>query len=463
MVNPVKRVLEAYAATFGIYQEFPLPAGAGPVRAIDLAQRLREAGLPAQAYRLAGKIRAAELGFPFIYGCGDEEGAWRLCLPPGADTHGLPEEFLLSGDRALDETIAGEPPVGRRFQLVESELADRAPAIDHEVDVFIFYAATNDKPELFREQLLDELTELLDQARQAGRELIFIDACGLIPEETIRSHQTGRRDERAAFEEVFSGIKRETERISQGHAPYEPNSPLWSELYRFLAERRVRSVLEELGYDLWRRIVDFDNRKLLEKAFTEFLNGFLEEAAQTMLQQMQGFHELNCLERDRRLAQQVERLMEGSSHPLVLIGRELGHYGVLEGLLLDRYSVHSKILGKERLPVLLRQPALEADLLWNIGVRLDEAELELMALRYCLKAIVLRSAVRDLRVTAKLLDSSRIDLLSRDEIEQLIDELHDPTRIYLRSRGQDMVEQLLYLLKDREIIPEEVFEALQGR
>jgi len=456
-VKEILEVLEVYGTSFGVYQGFDLPVG--PVRAADLGRALRKAGLPAQAYRLAGRARAADLGFPFIYA--DEEGAWRLYLPPGADTYGLADELLLPGDQALDEGIVvGEPPVGRRFQLIESEFA--AQASPREADLFIFYAATNDQPELFKEQLEDELTEMLDQARQAGREPIFIDACGLIPEETVKAHQTGGKDEKSAFEEVLNQIKRETAGIGQGHAPYESNSPFWSALYRFLAERRIRCVLEDLGYELWKRIVEFDKRKLMEEAFTEFLTGFPKDAASTMLEHMRGFHELNCLERDRRLAEQVEHLMEEADHPLFLIGRELGHYGVLEGLL-ERYCVHSKILGNERLPVLLRQPALETDLLWNIGVKLDEADLELKALRFCLKAIVLRSAARDLRLTAKILDTSSIDSLTREEIDQILDGLRDPTRLYLRSRGQNIIEQLLYLLKDRGIIPEDMLEALQSR
>jgi hypothetical protein len=454
----VERVLETYEATSGIYREFSLPAG--PLRAIDLARSLREAGLPAQAYMLVEGTQAADLGFPFIYG---DKSRWKLYLPPGINAYGLGEEVILPSDQVIKEgaAIVGEPPVGRRFQLMEGELI--AQSSDHRVDVFIFYAATNDKPELAEEQLFDELTGMLERARQAGREVIFLDACGLIREKTVKNYQTATRDEKAAFEKVFNEIRDEAEAIGQGHAPYETGSPLWSALHRFLAERRVRSVLEELDYELWKQIVDFDRQNLMGKAFTEFLSGFPEDAAQTMLQHMHGFHQLNCLERDRRLMQQIEHLMENFDHPLFLIGRELGHYGVLESLLSERYSVHSKILGKERLSVLLKQPALGSSLLWNIGVKPSEEELELMALRYCLKATVLRGAVKDLRAMAKALVSSRIDNLSRDEIEQILNELNDSTRVYLRSRGQDIAEQLIYLLKDKEIVPEDMLKALQSQ
>jgi len=99
----------------------------------------------------------------------------------------------------------------------------------------------------------------------------------------------------------------------------------------------------------------------------------------------------------------------------------------------------------------------------NIGVELSEEDLELMALRHCLKTPLLKAGEGDLRAAAKILDSCRIDNLSRDQIEELIDELHDPTRIYLRSQGQDILTQLIYLLRDKGIIPEDVLEALQRR
>lgn len=451
MTQAIERILEAYGAAFRVYHEFSLPAGR-PVRATDLAQRLRGAGLPAQAYRLS---EPRKLGFPCLVAF---EGSWRLCLPLGADSYGLPEELIL-WEHSFEEgaVIVGEPPIGCRFQLLTN---DDNQLQANDLDMYIFYAATSDEADLAKRQLFNELQALLEQARQTGREVIFLDAVGLILEETVKSYGT---DEQAAFREALAAIRRETEGVTQGIPIHDPNSPLWSALYRFLAERRVRCVLEELDYGLWTKIAEFDRRKLPEKAITEFLTGFPDQAAKTMLEHMRGFHDLNCFERDTHFARQIEGLMGGSVRPLILIAREIGHYSVLESLLGSKYHVQSKILGEERFTTLLKGPALEM-LLVNIGVELNDRDLELIILRQCVAFSVLRERMkRGLRAAANFLEACHIDELSRKQIREITQELNDPTHIYLRSQGQNILDQLAYLLKDKGVVPGDVIEALEER
>lgn len=448
-MRAIERVLEAYSVTFGIYTEFSLPAGQ-PVRAIDLAQLLRGAGIPAQAYRL---IEPSKLQFPCIT---FHDGSWKLHLPLGADAYGLPEELILWEPSFEKGTvIVGEPPVGCRFQLLIRE-DDQLQTDD--LDIYVFYAATSDEAKLAEQQLFTELQSMLDQAQQAGREVIFLDAVGLIPEETVRCYGT---DEQVAFQKALDAIRQETKGITRGIPIYDSTSSFWSALYRFLAERRVHCVLEELAYDLWRKIVEFDRRNLTEKAIVEFLTGFPDRAAKTMLEHMRGFHDLNCFQRDLNFAHQIEALMTGANRPFILIAREIGHYDVLEGFLGSKYLVHSKILGQEeRFTTLLRAPALDV-LLVNIGVELSDQDLELIVLHQCVIVSVLRDRVKSLRTAARLLEACHIDELSRQQIREIIQELNDPTHMYLRSQGQDILDQLAYILKDKGVVPSEVIRALE--
>jgi len=450
MTSAIERILEAYGATFRVYQEFSLPADQ-PIRAIDLAQRLRGAGLPAQAYLLG---ESKKLEFPCIVA---HEGSWKLGLPYGADPYGLPEELIL-WEHSFEEgaVVVGEPPLGCRFQLITGD--DNRPQTD-DLDIYIFYAATSDEAELAEQQLFPELQALLDQARQAGREVIFLDAVGLIPEETVKSYGM---DEQAAFQRALEAVRQETEGITRGIPIHDPSSPLWSALYRFLAERRVRCVLEELDYALWKQIVEFDNQQLPQRAITQFLTGFPEEAAKTMLAYMRGFHDLNCFQRDINFARQIEGLMGDPIRPLILIVREIGHYGVLESLLGSKYLVYSKILGTEkRFMTLLKAPALEA-LLVNMGVELSDQDLELILLRQCVTLSVIRDrAKKGLRAAARLLAACHIDELSRQQIREIVQELNAPTQMYLRSQGQNILDQLAYILKDKGVVPGEVIRALE--
>lgn len=456
--DSIEHILEVYAATFGVYRDFSL---SDPYQATDLAQQLCGAGLPVQAYRLIG-AKATELDFPFI--AEHHREGWKLFLPPEGKSYGLPDELLLEAqDRGAlgDKTIiVGEPPAGQPIQVSAVD-PDGQPGRASDVEIFVFYAATSDTAELAEEQLLADLEALFNQARQEGKQLIFIDAVGLIPEETVKRYG---EDEEAAFQKAFDSILRETEGIKEGIPPCDEASPLWAAVWKFLAERRVHSVLEELTHSLWKEIVEFDRQQLADKAFSRFIMGQLDGAARTMVQQMRGFHDLNCWRRNLNLARQIEELVENANGPLsILIGREIGHYGVLEQLLSSKYLLHSKILGHERLPLLLKNPVLETSLLGNLGVELAEEDLELLALRHCLKSFVMMSQQgKGLREMALMFAECKIDDLSRDDIEALIEELHDPTRVYLRNQGQHILDQFMYLLKDKGVISGEFIGTLQG-
>jgi len=451
MSQQLGRLVEVLGAELGRGWPVALPSGEMP-SAARLAEHLREHGLHVQSYALCEPgVRASDLGYPFLYLL---NGAWRLYLPVGADRDELPLDLVLPGNEIIerDSLIVGQPPVGRRFQVL-AEGAETDPA--RQPDIFGAYAATSDASDLAEEQLLGDLQALLDYATQQERELIFIDAVGLIPEKTV---QMCGGDEQTAFEKALAAIRRETEGVSKGRAHYEAN-PLWGAVYQWLAERRVRCVLEELDYKLWKEIVEFDKRALSQRALTEFISGFPEQAAATMQEHIEGFHELNCRRRELNLKAQIDQMMGSSPPPVLIALRELGHYGVLEQLMQGTYSVHSKILGRESFSTLLKAPGLEA-MGRNMGVRLSSYAIEQMMFRLCIVPSIMKGRSLGLRQVAQLLDRCRLEALDSESMAEVLNELHGPLYLNGRRRGQNILEQLLSILKDRGLVAEEVADAI---
>ena len=412
----------------------PLGEGREVVEPEALARMLRDVGVPVQAYRL---VHARELGFAHLRWA---DGRWELHLPP---LHPSPTPLGT-------QVIVGEPPTGVWFQVV-SETKGRSE--NEQPDVVIAYAATSDLPEV-DPQVFTELEACIRSARGSGRRVVYLDSLGLIPEESVKAMNP--RDERAAFELAYRLIAHEAEQIGAGHPPHETRSPFWKALYELLAQLRVETKLEALSYDLWKKIVEFDRHNLLQQAIQEFLRGFPEEAAKTSLEYAQGFHKLNCTARARLVVDQVERLMKSSGpRPLVLIVRELGHYGVLERLLASRYVVHSKIVGEDRFTSLLGAPGLGEGLLDNLEVKLAREEELLWAARACLKRILLTQLEeKGFREKVGFFARTGIDELNWDDLKELVEQLYEPVLLMQRKHGISFPDQLIALLTSRGVIPE---------
>jgi len=398
-----------------------------------LAQLLRDVGVPVQAYRL---VRARELGFAHLRWADDR---WEAHLPP----------LRPSPSPLGAQVIVGEPPTGVWFQVYEP----KGRSEDEQPDVVIAYAATVDLPEV-DPQVFAELEAYIRSARGNDRRVVYLDSLGLIPEESVEAMNP--QDERAGFELAYRFIAYEAEQIGAGHSPHETRSPFWKALYELLAKLRVETALEPLTYDLWKRIVEFDHRNLLQKATQEFLHGFPEEAAKTSLEYAQGFHKLNCTARARLLVDQVDRLMSSSSpRPLVLIVRELGHYGVLERMLASKYVVHSKIVGEDRFTSLLGAPGLGEGLLDNLEVKLAREDELLWAARVCLKRILLTQLKdKGFREIVGFFGKTGIDELGWDELKELVEQLYEPVLLMQRRHGVSLPSQLMALLASRGVIPD---------
>lgn len=441
-----QNALRAYAMEYDVFEEFTLQeAYSEKKEARIMAKKLREKGIPAQAYRLQNEDQLSKLEFPFLI---KHLGEWKL-IGPGMEV----QQGMLNKEEKANPIIVGEPPVGVTFEVIKKQP-------DNSVKIYIFYAATNDSPKLAHEQVFTDIERILE-AKEENTDILFMDALGLIPEERVKNQPGQNKRER--FKEAFERIKAQTANIENGVPPQETRSPFWNEVWGFLAQWKVRSVLEELEFELWEKIIDFDHKQLPKKAFQLTYYGWPKQAVQTMAEWKIGFHNRNCIERNQNLSNQINQVIEKSGKPLIiLMAKEIGHYGVLESLLSD-YTVYSKIIGHRKFGTLLKVPPLDV-ILDNMEVRLSEDTRKLLALKQCLKEFIQARIGDSLRKSAEILEKeTHIDELTYKQIIQLLEDLHSPERIYLRQvDNQKLEDQLIYLLRNKGIISTQVMEKLRG-
>jgi hypothetical protein len=406
----------------------------------ELAISLRSNGIPVQELTLDT--------LPDSPAIGKHGGQFALfCRKKGDNvtaTLASGEELGLHSEDVQLESIVCVPPIGQKFKIRQVQQPD-----SHDHEIALFYSATNASRELAHEQLIPDLEALRAYSSNHAKKMLFVDSVGLIPEEVV--HRFGLHDA-DGFRKALSSIRNETSGLRKGHATYNDRCPLWNQTYVFLAEHQIEGVTEELPFKLWKQITHFDRQHLAQQALSHFVSGQIEEASELMARYLSGFHDLNCARRNEFLAQQLIELLDASSDPVVLIIlREIGHYGSLEALL-TQYPKTTKILGYGKFTNLIGPSSYS-----NFGVQISESHRRLTALRYCLKSLVapiIASGLSYYDMAARLADTS-IENLCEETVDNLLKDLHHPTRVFLRStpHDQDIQYQLLYLLRDRGIMP----------
>lgn len=430
---------------------------------VKLAGALRAVGLPVQAI----SMEEPPAEYPFFGLLGDRyallyrKGGKQITAFTAED-----EEIILEMNIVQDKPIVTIPPVGTTFRI-NDRISKRQLKKSDDHEIVVFYAATNADAELAKEQVIPDLAELIKKSRREKKELVFIDAVGLIPEEVI--HQFGLHNEVAAFFRVLDAIKRDLAGLRDGRRIYEARSPLWKEVYDFLAKERIRAVAEEIPQSLMKTVHEFDKKELAQRALSHFIAGQVDEAAKIMANYLRQFHELNCIIRNKYFVKQIMRLLRGSNRPLILfVLREIGHYGAIESNFPQR-CMSTKIIGHEKFSELIGVPSYV-----NFGVDVTEETRQIDALRYCLKTLIASRIAGGLSFNevAARLGESEVNHLSRETIDEVITALHHPARVFLRStpHNQQIQDQLLYILVERRLIPrsllpdpaESVLPALEG-
>ena len=409
------------------------------------AGSLRAAGLPVQAILIESFLSYSFFG---VYDSG-----YALFSPTSEKrvkviTPDMQEEIVDPGV-VQRQPIITIPPVGRTFRV--TEVAPRKWADKHEIA--IFYSATTSSAELAKQQVIPDLEALVGRAKLEGKEMIFIDAVGLIPEEAV--HRYGLHDE--AFKRALDALQREADGTREGRPIHETRSPLWREIYSFLAKNRVRTVVERYSSELDRSIKKFDKLGLAKEAVGYLLAGRIEDATEVMMQYLSEFHRLNCTRRGESLAGQIKQILDASESPLIVVVlREIGHYGALETLFRE-YPQTTKIVGNEKFTDLLSATSLV-----NFQVDVPEEVLRASAVRYCLKTLITPKIAggRPFNEIVARFARTELDRLDEEAVRDIFADLHHPARIFLRStpHSQELQDQLLHILKDRRIIPGELIE-----
>ncbi len=214
-----------------------------------------------------------------------------------------------------------------------------------------------------------------------NKEVCYIDELGLIPYESIEREKKYKNiSEEEAFNEIKSMLQNELKRIKEGYTLYDPE-PTYSKIYSYLAQRKIECYMEDLQYENWKRIVQFDELKISKIAQLYFLNGDVDNYLKYKKTYIKGFWQLNVNIRDRIFADQVEKLIKDNPEKVFFTIRGIGHLGLIKKLTSKGIKVRYIILGEKDLQTsLINQQVLQ--ICYDLGIKLlpdDETLLLLQA------------------------------------------------------------------------------------
>jgi hypothetical protein len=193
------------------------------------------------------------------------------------------------------------------------------------------------------EPILDDILEYISVD---DRDIIYIDELGLIPHPAVeRMALENNISEQESFEKIKGILNMEASNISKGIAIYDTN-PFYSQLYRYLAQHKIKVIIEDLNYQQWRNIVMFDELDLLQDANNEFLSGDLSKAIDFLDKYLGGFWNHNVVNRDKHFINQLTDIKKTMPKATVLVIRGIGHYGLGESLHAQGYGVKEFIIGE---------------------------------------------------------------------------------------------------------------------
>lgn len=398
-------------------------------------------------------------------------------------THGRPFIAYLKGEGyCLVSEISDKPPQGYfiryansagKSQLIDAEiflkqwnghifslplvnlLAQRIRSQEHPQGRFIaVYSYHRENFEKLR-KVLDDLRE---QATRQNKKLIYIDELGLIPRETIKRTQEGSKlSEKEAFESAKKSLGDEIRGFEQGISTYDDN-PFYQAQYSYLANHRIKSYMEDLDYENWKRIVAFDDLNIHNEAIRAFCLGDTETYLKKLKEFAKGFWLYNVKERDENFNQQIKRITQENPESTILTLRGIGHYGTEEKLELKDSTVETMVIADGDFNENLVSDQMSQVMLSN-GVNIEPKEERLLHLRSfpeeCLRAYLQRT-IDDLAYATRLAKKA-VDRMNEEEIKRLSRDIS-----YAFARGNisnaDQVWDYVYKwAKDRgKIVPEDM-------
>lgn len=176
------------------------------------------------------------------------------------------------------------------------------------------------------------LENLREKAEEENKKLVYVDELGLIPEESVEKRKNRLEvPKKEAFSQIKQAIFREDKMLEKG-IPLNIGSEFYQKLYSWLAEHRVKSLVEDLKYINWKNIIEFDNLRLGTLSRVNFYNNNMKKYIRYMHNYCKYFWFYNVELRDRNFANQVKNLVSAHPSNIYLTIRGIGHYGLEEVL-----------------------------------------------------------------------------------------------------------------------------------
>ncbi len=190
-------------------------------------------------------------------------------------------------------------------------------------------------------QLLEDMRK---KAESSGKIFIYIDELGLIPPESVKKTKNSMKlDEKEAFERARKSLAEEIEGFERGVSTYDEN-PFYQAQYSYLAKNKIKSYMEDLDYENWKRIVAFDNLNIHDKATRAFCLGDTKTYVKKLKEYTKGFWLYNVKERDENFRKQITKISRDYPGSIIFSLRGIGHYGLEEKLDLEGFSIETYVI-----------------------------------------------------------------------------------------------------------------------
>lgn len=305
------------------------------------------------------------------------------------------------------------------------------------------------------------LDRLRVQTKEENKKLIYMDELGLIPSESVEKKMEEKHISRKkAFLKIKDAIEQEDKMIEEGVPIHLPN-PFYNNLFSYLARHKVKSIIEDLDYNLWKKIIAFDNLKLHDKATSFFFTADIQEYIDTMREYTKGFWEYNVLKRDKKYRKQIKQIMNKYPKALIFTLRGIGHYGMEENIETDDFSVETYIFAKGK----FRENLVSSQylhVLWTNGVMVEEDKENKMFLKsFPQEALRIYLKNRGIKISkATRIAVNLTESLSMKEILKLSSAIRKRAIWRKFENANDIWKFVYKWMKERRKIPVDISEKI---
>jgi len=270
------------------------------------------------------------------------------------------------------------------------------------------------------DKLRKVLEDLREQATRLGKKLVYVDELGLIPAESVKNvGESSKLGEKEAFESAKKSLGDEVRGFEKGISTYDEN-PFYQAQYSYLANNKIRSYMEDLDYENWKRIVAFDNLNIHNESIRAFCLGDTETYLNKLKEYTKGFWLYNVKERDEIFRRQINNIAKENPKDIIFTLRGIGHFGTEEKLELKDSTIETLVIADGDFNENLVSDQMSQVMLSN-GVNIEPREERLLHLRSfpeeCIRAYLQRT-IEDLALATRLAKKV-VDRMNEEEIKRL--------------------------------------------